>query len=222
MTKSIWDDPKNVTRLIEMQAEGLKYRAIGDELGVSKNAIVGKLHGLGIYKVRKGPSSHKTTLGPQSWSIEHVALLKSMWRVAGPLIDIAKSLGRSTDQIWSKAYKIGLGPRPKFITLVKIAVVRPKPKAKPLPKTPALKVADRPRLIAIEPAAIHCVPVTLENRTGCCYPTNNGGPFLFCNNAGTTDGDSIHCDPHWALTHERRGHRHHGHAVKSAHRAVYR
>lgn len=37
-------------------------------------------------------------------------------------------------------------------------------------------------------------PKTLELRTGCCWPVNDGGPFLFCDD--TRDGTSRYCPAH--------------------------
>jgi transposase-like protein len=39
-------------------------------------------------------------------------------------------------------------------------------------------------------------PVGLFKRTGCCFPINNGRPYLYCNNPGQCYDESVYCDFH--------------------------
>jgi GcrA cell cycle regulator len=46
---SIWDDPANIERLVVMwETAGISAAQIGKILGVSKSAIIGKAHRLGL------------------------------------------------------------------------------------------------------------------------------------------------------------------------------
>lgn len=50
---------------------------------------------------------------------------------------------------------------------------------KPFKYRPKVPQPPQPRQHIIHPPM---TPVMLWERTGCAYPTNDGGPFLFCNN----------------------------------------
>ena len=45
---SVWDNPEVVRRLTELWASGLSASAIGKTLSLSKNAVLGKVHRLGL------------------------------------------------------------------------------------------------------------------------------------------------------------------------------
>ena len=69
MTKtSIWDTEK-LDKLKKLWEKGVPITKIGDELGVSRNAIAGKAHRMGLPK-RPSPISRSKTENPEPFIVE--------------------------------------------------------------------------------------------------------------------------------------------------------
>lgn len=60
-----------------------------------------------------------------------------------------------------------------------VPVLKVKAVKEPRPPRSKIRTAPQPRRHIEHPPM---TPVSLFERTGCCFPTNDGGPFLFCNN----------------------------------------
>jgi hypothetical protein len=137
-----------------------------------------------------------------------------------PVRELAAMLGRNKNQVIGKAGRLKLCKK-KQITPGTVLKRKPRPKISVAPvanHVPAIKFV--PIAMAV-PVVATSKPVTFEHRTGCCFPTNFGGPFLFCNNPGKQKGESIYCDDHWKIMYDRPS-QHHGKAVITAHRTTYR
>ena len=65
MTKSIWEIPENVEKLKSYWGEGIWAANIGQMMGVSKNAIIGKADRLGL-PIRKHSHRHKDAPKPKA------------------------------------------------------------------------------------------------------------------------------------------------------------
>ena len=61
-----WTD-EDIARLIELAKTGISYSAIGEQLGYTKNAIIGKAHRLGLGKrvIRNRAAKPKATKAPE-------------------------------------------------------------------------------------------------------------------------------------------------------------
>ena len=71
----------NIAKLDELKrlhAEGLSYRLIGERLNVSKNAVCGKVHRLGLPK-RGSPIKYKRPAPPKSSKPEDAYIGRCCW-----------------------------------------------------------------------------------------------------------------------------------------------
>lgn len=205
---SVWNDAVKVEALINLfNQQKFSASQIAAKLGLkSKNQVISKLHRMGYGGKGTPRKTELFTSKHKGWSDQEVETLETMWAENSSVQAIAIAVGRTVKAVKNKSAHLGLKPRnlPRHAT-----VARQKP------------VYSAPRPVVCE---VTCSPVTLERRTGCCFPTNNGGPYLFCNNAGkvqSRSGESIYCDGHWQFMH-RNSNDYHGAAVKSAHREFKR
>ena len=121
---------------------------------------------------RKNPSAQCKFI----WSKDKVEKLTKLRAEGLDLNSIAQALDTPGQAVWHKARREKIGAS-RFVRLAP----RPIRDAGPLPGT---------------------TPVTLLNRTGCAWPINDGGPYLFCN--ATKRGTSPYC-PHHAIQMVRSG-----------------
>jgi len=133
-------------------------------------------------------------LAPQPfWTDDRVKELSILWAEGFTARQIEARLGApSRNAVLGKAHRLGLPARPK-----------PEPK-KPKPKGKNIyfgtgfhrrpKLATPPSMPKPVPLPPVVKPVPLHERTGCCFPVNNGKPYLFCNEP--TEAHS-YCAYHW-------------------------
>ena len=99
---------ERIELLRRYHAEGLTSSEIAWRLqgGVTRNAVIGKLHRLGR---TNGP--RRVTIAPTIWTPERVARFKEMHGNGSPYADIAAEFGISVNAARKKAFKLGLQPR---------------------------------------------------------------------------------------------------------------
>lgn len=135
-----WTDLR-IAALIRLRAEGLKTGEIGARMGISKNAVCGKLGRLGLSVPRSGEPAlprvvpRAGTLIP--WTDERVAALREGVAAGKSCELIGERLGISKSAVFNKAKRLGLTPLPRVVETAR--------KAKPPPPAPAPKVT-LPRL----------------------------------------------------------------------------
>lgn len=131
-----------------------------------------------------------------SWTMEQLDTLRKMWAEGRTAREIGAVLKRNRNSILGKAHRLGLpkhdGANTPRKPDVRVGRVRtfPKQKHKRLPPM-HLQIVTAP----------DTVPVPLNDRTGCCYPTTAEGPHLFCN-APKSTGD--YCEFHYQLMYPKR------------------
>lgn len=134
------------------------------------------------------------------WTPDDIELLKKLNSEGKTAAQVGVVLGMTSRAVSNKLHSLG----------VKSGYKQPrKPK--------------KPRLLQAKPAPVKIVPiaapifqsVTLDRRTGCCFPLNDGGPFLFCNAPGDARGASLYCEYHWQAMHNSAA-QHHPRSVRSA------
>ena len=167
-----WNDATE-GRLRSLWAEGHSAQEIGRRMGVSKNAIVGKAHRLGLAE-RGSPIKGERI----DWTTRDDAL-REMRANGMSAKTLADRIGVSQSMVHGRLHKLGIAepPTPPLVTL------RP-------PQGEASRAApDRPRTTAGRPlvvgAALDVAPapaVRVESGRGCCWPI--GEPrtpgFRFC------------------------------------------
>ncbi len=132
----------------------------------------------------------------QPWTMEQLDTLRSMWAEGRTAREIGAVLKRTRNSILGKAHRLGLpkhqGANTPRKPDTRVGRVRtfPKQRNKRLPPM-HFKVIAVPDTVS----------VTLNERTGCCYPTTNESPHLFCN-APKSTGD--YCEFHYQLMYPKR------------------
>ena len=149
-----WND-EAIVRLRALWAEGLSTAEIGRRMGVSKNAVVGKAHRLGL-PARPSPIRRD---GAGTVAARPAAPR----RVVGPTLPpLAATLSPAEDSA---------PPR----------MADPRPDVRPAPKPPAAPPAAM-SLPALAPSAVRAVPARTSRPAACCWPIGEPGTrsFRFC------------------------------------------
>lgn len=171
-----WTDDK-IETLRAMHRDGHTCREIGMVVGATRNAVIGKLHRLGISK----PSA------VDHWTAERLATLRTMHVEGASYEEIAEATGFCVGSCRTKASRIGLASRGN------IHYRQPRSTNKPR--------GFRPRLVEglAAPSTDHAVGIL--DVTGCKWavtPDNcDKGGHLFCNHQ--VDENSPYCAYHAEL-----------------------
>lgn len=131
--------------------------------------------------------------------------LRTMWPTNASLAEIAAAIGTTRKAITGKRQRLGLPPRDPNIN-AKVGAnarwIKERDAGNPVNKW--LPKVTQPwrykRLAGAELLAPDSNPVPLEYRMGCCFPINDGGPFLFCNAPTSAD----YCEFHKTMMFEPR------------------
>lgn len=188
-SESTWT-PEMLQRLERMWLDGRSSREIADSVHKSRNAVIGKVTKLGLTRNPRPPAKPEVKAfwnGTNTrWTPDKVEELRRIW-LDYSASEIGAMLGFTKKSVDHKARNLGL-PNKNHV-----AVAR---------RSAALKLASKGKqgrpvtAVKVVPPAPNMKPVELHERTGCCFPVNDGGPFLFCNSPGTVHGASIYCDFH--------------------------
>lgn len=118
------------------------------------------------------------------WSEEAVATLKRLREQNKPYSVIASVLGVSVRAVTGKVDRLGLPPRDTSQSAAFARWGDRKAKGRPTPPSFPAPVPEP-----------HMTPVGLMDRTGCAWPVNDGGPYLFCNQPRQENSD--YCTHHF-------------------------
>lgn len=119
---NVWADTANIQKLIALRQEGRSAAYIARALGVSKNAVIGKIH-----RIKKKQKTNKPLLShtykgkansaaafarPSFWTDSaRVERLKDLWQAGVPTRRIAEILGTTQRAVRHKAEHLGLPRR---------------------------------------------------------------------------------------------------------------
>lgn len=163
-----------------MRASGATARAIGEAIGCSRNAVLGKLDRIGM----------NTAAVPRTWTPERVETLKALHAAGKMYSEIAEVLGVTPKAARNYAEKIKL-PRRESGSHFNPARVRSAPRA---PR------AFKPRLVDMTAPSLD-LAVGILDVTGCKWAVGENeatpGRHLFCNHA--TEENAAYCPYHSAL-----------------------
>ena len=143
-----------------------------------------------------------------SWTMEAIDTLRRMWVEGASYTDIAVTLGRSRSGIAGKVRRLKL-PKRGAAHIARVSSQNAlkrwgEPREKPKPKHFSLKRTTpkerKPPMFLRVVSVPDSQPVPLIERTGCCYPTTNEKPHLFCNEP-TGRGD--YCEFHFQVMYPR-------------------
>lgn len=122
------------------------------------------------------------------WTTEKEAVVKATYESREPTRIAAASIGCTKEAFIGKARRMGLS-KPNAVRIAERAV-QPRPTPRDTWQVNQQKIRrgliglPPPRDMTIAPpTAPGAVAVQLHERTGCCFPVNNGKPYLFCNEA---------------------------------------
>lgn len=191
-----WTD-EQIATLKRMRATGHSFsqvaRAIGG--GMSRNAVIGKAHRLGL--------DHAGNVAPRfDWTIQRIARLEELHAQGVGYTAIASTLGAPRANVLRKLQKLGLVQETSVFNMRRAgSKIRASGKTKS--ELSALAELKRAPKLPPEPAAPpDCDPVTLLNleREHCRFPIGEvkGPETLFCGAAkdGGADGDQSYCRYH--------------------------
>lgn len=171
--ESFWND-ENTARAKELALQGLSGREIGEALGCSRNAVIGRLFRIGGPKL-KGVS-RPFTYSP--WSDTMLVALEDGCAKGLSAYQISALLGISRETVRDQIRRRGL-TKSKIVRARAPAQKRtwkPKPKLKPVPKRAEVACEPRPWITR---SRMECAwPVDGEgaDTRSCCNPTD-GGPY---------------------------------------------
>ncbi len=156
--------------LTSLQKTGLTGAEIGERLGKSRNAIIGRIHRLGI-----GNGLHRNGTRSRPWTPEELAALNSTR--SNP--QVAEDLGRSVDSVRIKRNKMGCSPP-----------LRPRNRSN-------IRGVRQPPMRIVEPDICpdNAKPLIDLKRGNCRYPYGEAPPYLFCGKRVEREKSSF-CDHH--------------------------
>ena len=135
------------------------------------------------------------------WNAENVSKLEKLWAEGYSCSEIACriSTGITRNAVIGKVHRLKLTPRVMRIPVTPTQRQAKREKKERMKKNcirshdiaPVIRFPKAPPKMIEPPNSAH---VTLVNRTGCCWPVNDGGPFLFCN--ADRHGKSDYCEFH--------------------------
>lgn len=192
-----WTD-ENICKLTAMSSEGLSAREIGEKLGISKDAVLGKLFRMPELAemkrkaTKKQPLPYKPRRVANPMTPEMISKASRLWAIGRSATDIAKAIGKTAPQLLNFAYS----NRDMFPARQR---GRQPYKSKRAPSVePAPDCIDPS--IFLPPAGYDAD--RLENgkqlhelsKRCCHWPLGNGGPFIFC--AAPTQVTNGYCEHH--------------------------
>lgn len=151
--------------------------AIAAALQRTRSGVMGKLMRLGLLNggdwAKRQPSKLAPSK-PKAWTAEERENLRKLYASGITYIEIADALNRPRGSVSHQIRTLGIsgikGERAANHSIARYA------KSKAAERNAQCSMAALPKS-RIVPGS---TPVNLFERTGCCFPVNGGGPYLFC------------------------------------------
>lgn len=134
------------------------------------------------------------------WTPEEDATLRALYAEGKSFAEIGRAVGRTKNATISRSRKLKLPLRGVEHIRRMAARTAETRKAKAPPRISKPKERKAPMFLRVV-SVPQSTPVPLMERTGCCYPTTEKGPHLFCNEP--TRG-SDYCEFHLRVMYPRR------------------
>jgi len=134
----------------------------------------------------------------KAWTPDEDVALRALHAEGKSFTEIAHIMGRSKNSLIGRAYRLNL---PKRIPGAPRRYQDRSQRVR-LPKPVSTRTERKPPMFLRVVTAPESKPVPLMERTGCCYPTTNEGPFLFCN--APPSGHTDYCEFHRRLMYRAR------------------
>lgn len=172
-TASIWADTANIQKLIALRQEGRSAAYIARALGVSKNAVIGKIHRIKKKQNTTEPILSHTYKGkansaaasarPSFWADPaRVERLKDLWQAGVSTRRIAEILGTTQRAVRHKVEHLGLPRRAAPLPSSRHRHdLTPSPADHPSPPTPSE---------TFDPSSSDATLPTVVRGTGCRWP----------------------------------------------------
>lgn len=197
---SIWTARGNDRRLRKFWADGLSASQIGDAMGTTRNAVIGRAHRLGLS--REKITAPAGTVAERWWTAERTALLTRRWSEGATAEEIAEEIGTTRSTVCSKIYRLKLPKRtvqhqPKPLRLQGVEYTKNNSLAaravarKKRAEDPVAEVIDLPP--DQSPDAISFIDA-VENQ--CRFPLEEVGPAMMVCGSKTLSDDCSWCARH--------------------------
>lgn len=174
MNNDPWPEER-VERLRMLTALGWSGSQIGEALGLTRSAVIGKRARLGL----------SVPVGPRvaHWTEERRERLAGMWMDPNlGVVELGRRLHASRNMVVRQAAKMSLPPKPE------------KPRVKLGGNSMVFEAApDAPLPKLREPLVINTPKAMIDLKPHeCKWPIGEGESMLFCANAA----DGVYCEPH--------------------------
>lgn len=158
------------TYALSLRGQGETAAKIGSIIGKSRKAI--ESYFVRLDRAEGIPAKPRLKNVRTYWNEERVATLKALLAAGMSRSQAAAEMGSTKNAVTSIIDRLRqqgevIKCRPPSIQVTQ----RRRPSG--------IRTAPRPPQVINHPPM---TPVSLFERTGCCFPVNDGGPFLFCNN----------------------------------------
>ena len=182
--------PERVERLKVLWAQGLTASEVASALGLkSRNAVIGKVHRLGISKTAKQTPKKRAPVGPKTWSKDRTAILLEMYQAGHSDADIAEAVELTPTQVAAKRRRLKL---PIHNQHKQRGAIRKRPKR--------AHITNRNQALAEANRKTQGLRIDQLRPNQCRWATNEpplGGDYVFC-------GDKIepgkpYCAAHCAI-----------------------
>lgn len=171
---------QHVARLTELWNAGISASMIGQELGVSRNAVIGKVRRLKLPWRRPMKRSFSSI-----WTADKDATLRAMWN-GNTCAIIAQAIGCSRSEVARRGIRIGLPAKGR-------PLMEPRKRA---PKPPQKKPRWITYIEAPDSLNLHLMDVGPKQ---CRWPYGNS-PYTFCGQPITEE--SSYCGYHHQMSRE--------------------
>ena len=187
VTRTVWT-PDMDARLTKMLAEGVTSTRIGQIMGFSRSAIMGRATRMGMPFKNNRPNG-------KAWTPALDAQVAKLVAQGLTLTEVGEEIGRSRDSIKARINKLAM-PVP-----IKHANQHSNSKSnKVLLESSTRRILtteERQQLIA-EIGAGENLRMEELNEYSCRYPVSDTTPFTFC---GHPRKQGWYCKDHWQITH---------------------
>ncbi len=193
-------NPESDRRLRDLWEQGITTVLIGQAMGISKNAVIGRAHRLEL-PLRANPIKRRAVDRPvkvqtyvrQPWKVAEVEL-RRMWANGLSTAQIAKGLGRTLGSVSARLSRLGMtshqnrrvvASQPEMVTMPPAQVVLVAPAASVVVQLPTPKrwfvTQQRPSAPRLQPTVKAAVSQAGPGPARSCqYPLTDARPWRFC------------------------------------------